>query len=65
MSIIKVSRPTIRILLIFILLTQNSCSFIISAGGSLVGNLAAQLLHDEIVEKDKDKDKDGDREGGE
>jgi len=52
----------IRILLIFILLTtQNSCSFIISAGGSLVGNLAAQLLHDEITQDDEKDDKDKDK----
>ena len=61
MSITKVTGPTIRILLIFILLTQNSCSFIISAGGSLVGNLAAQLLHDEITQDDEKDDKDKDK----
>ena len=35
-------------LLIILLISQTSCSFIVTAAGSFVGNLGADLVEDEL-----------------
>ena len=41
----------IKLLLIFILVTQPGCSFIITAAGSFIGNLGAVYAHEKIQEQ--------------
>ena len=41
-----------RLLLVIILVTQMGCSFVVSAAGSLVGNLGADYIEEKIKEKD-------------
>lgn len=42
----------IKLLLIFILVTQPGCSFVIAAAGSFIGNLGA-VYAKEKIQKDK------------
>ena len=37
-----------KLLLFLILITQTSCSFVVSAAGSFVGNLGADLVEEEM-----------------
>ena len=39
-----------RLLLIIIFLTQTSCSFVVSAAGSFVGNLGSTLVEEKMRE---------------
>ena len=39
-----------RLFLIIILLTQTSCSFVVSAAGSFVGNLGSTLVEEKMRE---------------
>jgi len=45
----------IRLLLIFVLLTQMGCSVVHTAVGSFVGTLSAHLVSDEIDKDDDDE----------
>ena len=45
-----------KILLILILTTQMGCAFLISTAGSFIGNLGAELAHDEIKNNREMKD---------
>ena len=42
-----------KILLILILTPQMGCAFLISTAGSFLGNLGAELAHEEIKDKEK------------
>ena len=44
----------IRILLIFVLLTQMGCSVVQTAIGTFVGTLSAEVVKDEIEEDDEE-----------
>ena len=44
-----------KFLLILILITQTSCSFVVSAAGSFVGNLGADLIEEEIKQRQIEK----------
>ncbi len=48
-----------RLLLAIILVTQMGCSFIVTAAGSFVGNLGAELVEEKLKETKSDKGKDG------
>ena len=39
-----------KILLVIILVTQMGCSFVMTAAGSFVGNLGAELVEEEVKE---------------
>tara|TARA_R100000656_G_C3849909_1_gene107247 strand:+ start:240 stop:455 length:216 start_codon:yes stop_codon:yes gene_type:complete len=39
-----------RLLLVIILVTQVGCSFVMTAAGSFVGNLGAELVEEEVKE---------------
>ena len=46
-----------RWFLILIFLTQTSCSFVVSAAGSFVGNLGAEFAEEKMKEmEDKEKE---------
>ena len=44
-----------KLLLFLILITQTSCSFVVSAAGSFVGNLGADLVEEEIKQRQIEK----------
>ena len=44
-----------KIILALILTTQIGCSFVITAAGSFVGNLGAEIAHDKL-EKEEEKE---------
>jgi len=44
----------IRLLLIFVLLTQMGCSVVQTAIGTFVGTLSAEVVKDEIEEDDEE-----------
>jgi len=43
----------IRILLIFVLLTQMGCSVVQTAAGTFIGTLSADVVKDELEEDDE------------
>jgi len=45
-----------RLLLAIILVTQMGCSFIVTAAGSFVGNLGAELVEEKLKENKCQKD---------
>ena len=45
-----------RLLLAIILVTQMGCSFVLTATGSLVGNLGAELVEEKLKENNCHKD---------
>ena len=48
-----------KFILGLILLTQFGCSFVVTAAGSFVGNLGADLVEEKLKEAKSDKEKDG------
>ena len=48
-----------KFILGLILITQVGCSFVVTAAGSFVGNLGAELVEDKLKDAKADKDKDG------
>ena len=44
-----------KLLLFLILITQTSCSFVVSAAGSFVGNLGADIVEEEIKQRQIEK----------
>ena len=44
-----------KFLLILIFITQTGCSFVVSAAGSFVGNLGADLVEEEIKQRQIEK----------
>ena len=44
-----------RLLLAIILVTQMGCSFIVTAAGSFVGNLGAEMVEDKLEENKIEK----------
>jgi len=45
-----------KIILTLILTTQIGCSFVITAAGSFVGNLGAEIAHDKLKEEEKESE---------
>ena len=45
-----------RLLLAIILVTQMGCSFVMTAAGSFVGNLGAELVEEKLKENKCQKD---------
>jgi len=45
----------VKLLLFLILITQTSCSFVVSAAGSFVGNLGADIVEEEIKQRQIEK----------